>query len=369
MKIATFNIQNLFHRDISLLDSSPSHCVLKWTEELDFLMQKLKKVNGDLDRIRELSFLLGFETVDRSRYAIFRKRNGRLYFQEKSHSLDMRASELTNWNGWVALQTIPINENAIKNKLKVIADTNADIILLQEVEDRASLTEFNTKMALDFDFIPYEQIMVIEGNNSKGLGMGIMAKPGYSLEGIKNHVHDLHTDGMPLFDIDCPQYTVVTPSGKEITIIDTYLSKTDDKKRELQCRRLANIYYKLVSEGKPNVFISGVFHDVNFSSSIAPLLRETDLIDVSKHETFNADTDFGKSSEYFRLGAFKQGVNLQQKEYLLLSPAMYAKLWQSGVNRKGVWRDKKPNWPIYKSLERKQYAASEYPLVWGEINV
>lgn len=332
-------------------------------------MQKQKKENRDFDRIRELSFLLGFEKVDYSRYAVFRKRNGQLYFQERGFSHEMRASHLTNWNGWVSLQSVPLHETAVVNKARVIAETDADILLLQEVEDRASLVEFNTKMALEFDVIPYEQITVIEGNHTKGLGMGILTKSGYALEGIKNHIHDSDNEGKSLFDIDCPEYTVVTPSGEEITIVDTHLSTTDEARRKMQSSQIANIYYRLASTGKQNVIISGVLNDVYFSNALAPLLRETDLNDVSKHETFHVDVDQGKDAGYFRLGAYRLGVNLQQKEYMLLSPSLYSKLWEAGLHRKGVWQDKKPNWRIYPSIKQKLHAASEHPLVWGEIGL
>lgn len=369
MKIATFNIQNLFHRNKGLVTLPMNHCVHNWVDELDSLMKKHHKENRDFDRIRELSFLLGFEKVDHSRYAVLRKRNGRLYFQERGFSDEMKASNLTNWNGWVALQSIPLHETAIVNKARMIADADADILLLREVEDRASLVEFNKKMALEFDVIPYERITAIEGNNSTGLGMGILTKNGYTLESIKNHIHDLDGDGKPLFDIDCPEYTIVTPSGKEVTIVDTLLSDADADKRNAQSAQVAHIYQRLRSEGQEHVMVSGTFNDAPYSNSLAPLLRETDLRDVSKNESFNVDFDEGKDATYFRMGAYRMGVNIQQKDYLLLSPQLFAELYDCGLQRKGVWQDKKPSWTIYPSIKHKHLSASAYPLVWAKLHL
>lgn len=369
MKIATFNIQNLFHRDKSFATLPMTHNVQNWVVELDTLMQKTKKEHRDFERIRELSFLLGFERVDYSRYAVLRKRNGRLYFQERGFSNEMKASHLTNWNGWVALQSISLDEIAITNKARAIAETDPDILLLQEVEDRASLLEFNKKMAMEFDILPYEQITVVDGNNDKGLGMGILTKNGYSLDRIKNHIHDTDGEGKPLFDIDCPEYTIVTPSGEEITIVDTQLSATNESRRREQAARLAQTYQRLLSEGQTRIVVSGTLNDVYFSNTLTPLLRETDLKDVSKHETFNVDFDKGKDASYFRLGAYRLGVNIQQREYLLLSPKLFSKLSDSGLHRKGVWQDRKPNWPIYSSIKHKHHSASEHPLVWGALSL
>ena len=369
MKIATFNIQNLFHRDKSLTAPSLGHNAQQWAEELDRLMRLHRKGPNDFDRIRELSFLLGFEKVDTSRYAVLRKRNGRLYFQERGFSNEMKASHLTNWNGWMALHTVPLDEIAITNKARVVTEADADILLVRQVEDRASLLEFNKKLVLEFDVLPYEQIIAIEGNNSQGLGMGILTRNGYVLDSIKTHVHDTDGEGDPLFNIDCPEYTVVTPSGEEIIIVDTQLSAGSSAKRKQQAESIAQIYQRLVSVGKESIIVSGTLNDVPFSDALAPLLRDTNLTDTSKCDTFHVDKDEGTDASYFSMGAYRMGVNIRQREYLLLSPKLFAKLLDAGIHRKGVWQDKRPNWPIYPSIKYKRHAASEHPLIWGKLSI
>lgn len=368
MKIATFNIQNLFHRDKNLVNTGVGECLSGWTEDLDRLIKKVNKKNRDLERIRELSFLLGFDKVDHSRYAVLRERNGKLFFQERHFSLGMQASDLTNWNGWVAMNNIPLDAVAIVNKARIVAEADADILLLQEVEDRASLVEFNKRLSSEFNVTPYEEF-VIEGNDTSGLGMGILTKNGYRLDTIKSHMHDIDSSGNPLFDIDCPEYTIITPSGKEIVIVDVHLSKPEEDKRKEQSERVAGIYDGLLSEGKENIVVSGTLNDVYFSNSLAPLLRGTDLTDVSKCDTFHVDTDTGKSAIYHSMGAYRIGVNLQQGEYLLFSPNLYVRLVEGGLNRKGVWRDKRPNWYIYPSIKKRGHAASQHPLSWGTIQL
>ena len=109
MKIATYNVDNLFHRDKSLVTSSLNKSVLNWFHEMEYLMRRVLKSPRDLDRIKELSFLLGFERAHPKTYAIMRKRGGELYLRGSVSSFEDKASCLSKWYGWLPVQTVPIN--------------------------------------------------------------------------------------------------------------------------------------------------------------------------------------------------------------------------------------------------------------------
>ena len=367
MKIACFNIQNLFHRDKSFINLRTSHCLTNWVNELDTLMRKRTKVIHDYDRIRELSFLLGFEKIEHSRYAVLRRRNGILYFQEKGFSQEMKASELTDWNGWVALGTVPIHPEAVANKARAVAEIDADVLLLKEVEDRASLSEFHNTMLLQSGIEPYDEIVHLEGNNGYGLGMAILTKGGYRLDTIKTHVNDKDKNGKPLFDIDCPEYTIITPAGESVTILDNQLSR-DPVKRKTQAARVMEIYKALHQKGREHLVVSGTLNDLSFSDSLAPLTLKTNVRDVSKHPGFSIARDKGREGTYFSLGAYRQGVNIKQKDYLMLSPKLFAKVDACGLDRKGVWQDRRPNWTLFPSIKEKRHAASEHPIIWADLD-
>ena len=161
MKIATFNIQNLFHRDKSLLEKPFGKNITDWINELDTLMRKTSTSFNEQERIRELSFLIGFEKSSPRPYAVLRRKAGFLYMKGLNYSSETKASNLTNWNGWIELQTTPIKPEATDNKGRVIADVNPDILLLQDIEDRASLEEFNQLILPKFDCQRYEQSFVV----------------------------------------------------------------------------------------------------------------------------------------------------------------------------------------------------------------
>ncbi|QCX00583.1 hypothetical protein FGM00_10870 [Aggregatimonas sangjinii] len=369
MKIATFNIQNLFHRDKSLIDVPRGKCVTDWIRELDTIMRKSSKTISEQERIRELSFLLGFEKTSPLPYAVLRRKAGLLYLKGIHHSTEIRAGHLTNWNGWIELQTKPIPPTATDNKAQVIADVNADILLLQEVEDRASLEDFNQKVLPKFDCRPYDHSFVIQCNDMKGLEIAILLREGYTLQTIKTHLIGGYSDQFQ----NLIEYEISSPKSEKIYILATYLAKqTADIKiadtiRKSQVENIARIYKTLLAQGKKNVIIAGTFNTPSYCDSLAPLFQNTDAKDITKHFSFEVITDDGDDATYFRLGAYRMGVNIRQKDYLLFSPALFDQMQNSGLNRKAMWPTKKPQWFIYKTVTSKYTAASEHPLVWGKV--
>ena len=371
MKIATFNVQNLFHRDKSLLEKPFGQSLTDWMTELDALMRQPSKSLSQQDRIRELSFLIGFEKASPRPYAILRRKAGFLYMKGLSHSGETKAGALTNWNGWIELQTLPIHPKSTDHKAQVIANVNPDILLLQEIEDRSSFEDFNQLILPKYDCKPYEHSFTIQGNDMNSLEMGIALRKGYKLEAVKTHniSEAINNDGKNLIE-----YQISTPSKESIWLLNAYLKKPttnkkqSDRMRKKRIAKIAEVYNKLISEGKTNVVIAGTFNAPSYCDSLSPLIQETDLKDITKHLSFEVDIDKGDDSTYFRLGAYRMGVNIKQKDYMLFSPALFNKMKDSGLNRKAMWPEKRPQWSIYKSISNKNVAASEHPLVWGKIS-
>jgi hypothetical protein len=289
-----------------------------------------------------------------------------------SHSIDNKASNLTDWNGWIKLQTVPIHPKATHHKAQVIANVNPDILLLQEIEDRASFEDFNQLILPEFDCKPFTDSFVIQGNDMNGLEMGIALREGYTLETVRTHnINDVSNgDGKNLIE-----YEITIPSKEKVWLLNAYLQKqTTDKKysdniRKKQAFRITEVYNNLIAEGKTNVIIAGTFNAPSYCDSLSPLIQNTDLKDITKHLSFEVDIDKGNDGTYFRLGAYRMGVNIKQKDYMLFSPTLFNKMKDSGLNRKAMWPEKHPQWSIYKSVSNRNVAASEHPLVWGKIQI
>lgn len=366
MKIATFNIENLYHRDKDLMAKRKNKNLSDWVSELDNLLHRLHKSENDMARIRELSFLLGFDKTDHRPYGVLRKRQGKLFLKQEGFANEPQATHLTDYNGWVALQSMGITHTATENKARLIAETDADVLILQEVEDRASLVNFNLKRLGEFDMDPYEQVLVLDGNDVRGRGMAVLTKNGYRLDTVKSHGTDLEKNQDPLFETDCQEYVISTPLGLKVYILAVQFTGDKDSKRKKQAQKIAAIYDNMKAEGKELILVCGTLNDVSFSDCLSPLLRETDLEDVSKHPQYKVEKDFGNRAGYYRLGAYRMGVNIRQKDYMLLSYEMKLLLGSCGLNRKGMWPDRNTKWEVYNSLKNSLHAASTHPLIWGE---
>ena len=375
MKIATFNIQNLFHRDRNLLQKPSSKNAKDWFDELDSLINIKKTSVNNLQRINELSFLLGFEKTYNTPFAVMRRKAGDLYLKGRGHVNELRASATTHWNGWTVLQNKPLDPEAVKNKARVTAEIDADILLLQEIEDRASLEEFNSSILPTFDCATYEQTLLLQGKDLKGLEMAVLLKNGYRLHSVKSHSFYYDSVKKPLLTQEFFEYRIETPSKETFYVLSIHLKIEDENKetadaiRKEQVGQIAMHYHELLSRGKSKVIIAGTLNTVSYCDSLSPLLRKTDLKDVAKHQSFNVDIDKGRDASYFRMGAYRIGVNIKQKDYLLFSPELFNVIKQTGLNRKAVWPSKKPIWSIYSSMNNKNQEASEHPAIWAEIDV
>ncbi|MDF0716973.1 hypothetical protein PY092_12495 [Muricauda sp. 334s03] len=367
MKIATYNIQNLFHRHKSFRDHTLSHNVEQWVAELDDLMVRADKSPNDLDRVRELSFLLGFDQVNMHQYGTLRSRNGELYLKQGVQGREPKAGSNDLWNGWLALQTIPVPLRAQQHKAKTILDVGPDILFVQEVEDGASVVEFHDRFLKPSDALVEPEIHVFEGNEAKGRNFGILLRNGYRLEGFVTHRYVRGAKGRLLFPLDCQEYHIVSPSGERLVVLLVQFSKSDEHIRKDQAQAIADIYTGLKGHGYEDIVVSGTFYDPSFADTLAPLLRETDLHSASRHPEFMADYDLDGHAHYHSMTAYRKGVNLKQQDYLLVSPSLWKRTIGAGLHRKGIWPGNQGKWPIYPTLGKAGHAASEHPLLWMEV--
>ena len=370
MKIATFNIENIFHRDDHLIKKTISQSIISWMGELEDLLRKNIRAEHDYARMRELSFLLGFHKASVEPYVVMRRKAGQLFIQKRDKCFDYKATERTNWSGWIKLRSRPIPEVAVENKARVITEVNPDILVLQEVEDRQSLIEFNEHYLPEE--VRYEEVVVVPGNDDCGLDLGIMLKGGYRVKSIVSHSNE-NWEGERLFDKDFQEYEIIDLQGRLLTILSAHLCEPGDdqefadERRKKQSGRIAEVYKELRGNGR-NAIILGTYNVPSYCDSISPLLQEKDLEQVKKHKSFRIDIDTGLDASYHSLGAYRVGVNLKQKDYLLLSPDLFRRVKNSGLNRKGVWPEKKDQYITYSTLTCEGEQASSHPLIWSNLD-
>ena len=366
MRIATFNVQNLYHRDTDLIYSNWSTSLKRWMEEFEHLLSKPQRKEDDFSRMRELSFLVGFQKITEMPYLTLQRKGGRLYARRKAKG-GMPAGPDSLWNGWVKLASLPIDEMPIHHKSQVICEGRPHLLLLQEIEDRFSLDSFVRQHLSNLEF---KEQFFLDGNDENGRGMGLLLQEGYHLKEVRSHRNDRDYTGGFLFDKDIQEYVVECPTGEKLVLINCHL-KEDTVNREYsfqlrkqQMEKIRDIYRSLLAQGNEKIIIGGTLNTVSYCDSISPLLREIPLKDISRHPTFSVVSDYGEGKDYHSLGAYGKGINIRQKDYLLFSPELEKRILSSGMNRKGMWPPRKKQWRTYSTLQKEENQASDHPLIW-----
>ena len=139
--------------------------------------------------------------------------------------------------------------------------------------------------------------------------------------------------------------------------------------RKRQAEFVADLYRSHIKSGNELVLICGTLNDPAYADALSPLLRDTQLKDISKHDQFEVDLDSGRDATYFRMGAYRKGVNIKQADYMLCSPVLFAQLKSGGLQRKGIWSGKKVRWATYPQLRSREQQASTHPLLWGQFEI
>jgi hypothetical protein len=107
--------------------------------------------------------------------------------------------------------------------------------------------------------------------------------------------------------------------------------------------------------------VLGDFNDTPTSAPLRPLLKQTDLKDISTHPSFTNDG---------RPGTFRNGTKNEKIDYLLLSPALFSNVIGGSVFRTGVWGGKNGTlWPIYNTMTRPIHAASDHAAIYADVNI
>lgn len=259
MKIAAFNVENLFDRTkvFNQDDNSLTKQISNAVNELNLLFEKEIYTQEIKDRIVILLTELGLAKTDESKYVIFRIIRGKFLARPKGKPIEIVAAGRERWIGWLEMKTEPVNAIAILNTGRVIRDVDADILAVIEAEDRVSLKMFSEHVLKAVDGQPYTEIMLIDGNDTRGIDVGIMTKKGFSIGAIRSHIH-LLKNGKPVFSRDSPEYCVTTPAGESFWIIPNHFKSKfggDDPaskaKRKAQASEVAKIYNRLRREAIP----------------------------------------------------------------------------------------------------------------------
>jgi endonuclease/exonuclease/phosphatase family metal-dependent hydrolase len=383
VKIASFNVENMFRRAVVLNqqnwgDGKP---ILEAYARLTELLQQPVYSDSDKQRILDLLVsleLLRFEEdkgVKKARYTednkwvVLRRSRGRLVSVHRDGSIEVVATGRSDWIGWLELKREEVNEQATRNTAAVIADINPDILAVVEAEDRPALVRFNEnvlKLSQGADK-SFSHVMLIDGNDERGIDVGLFAKDDLPIVAMRSHVDDLGDNGEPIFSRDCAEYGIEAGGLKLLLMVNHFKSKgygkasVSNARREAQAKRVAAIYKERIKEGWEHIVVLGDLNDTPGSPPLAPLLDSTTLKDVSEAPGWV----WGE-----REGTFGGGKK-EKIDYLLLSPAAFGKVKTGGVNRKGLWHGSRTQnpWELLPTLTKEEEAASDHAAVWVDLDL
>ena len=201
IRIASYNVENLFARPKAFdpADWTIGEPILAAYREVNELFGNTSYSAADLARMRELLVTLDIYTVNdhgavrrkhsvNPRWAWLRKNRGSFDREPRdaTQNVEIIATGRASWIGWVELATEPTNEISTRSTARVIADVDADIVAVVEAEDRPSLVRFNEELLND----RYRHIMLIDGNDERGIDVGLMTRADFPIETIRSNVSE-----------------------------------------------------------------------------------------------------------------------------------------------------------------------------------
>ena len=370
MRLAVYNVENLFDRPkaMNLGTWSEGKVILQDFAALSELLGELDYTTARKKRMSELMIRLGLEKQDDARFVILRRNRGQLLRRPKTGGIEIVADGRADWAGSLELQSEPIDEVAMRNTARVIHDLKADVLAVVEAESRPVLAQFNQQILKAVGGQPMRHVMVIDGNDSRGIDVGLMTGRNYPIGLMRSHVDDRDSKGNDIFSRDCPEFAVQLPGGGTLWVLVNHLKSkgyggkaASDKKRKAQAERIKAIYKQRVDAGDALVAVVGDLNDTPDSDPLAPLLKHTDLQDVFTHPAFD---NGGSPGTY---GLCNAGNKI---DYVLLSPKLYQCFQAGGVMRQGMWPGSQPKrWETYGDVDEPKNAASDHAALWVDLKL
>jgi len=367
MRIATFNVESLFRRPSALNQKSwkDGRPILNDFQRFSEIIAKEAYSASDKNALAEIikRYKLQTRKAYQTDFFILNEVRGKLFKVPKgAEEPEIIVNGRAGWDGWLELKKDEISSEAIENTARVIKEVNADILSIVEAEDRIALQLFNDQV-IKRHGLSYAHNMLIDGNDSRGIDVGIYAK--FPIKSIRSNI-DVMAGDERIFSRDCAEYEIqITDNTTLLMLINHFKSKgygkaaDSNEKRRKQSAEVARIY----DERKKTfnfLTVAGDFNDTPVSPYLASLLTQTDLKDVMQHPQYI-------NGEDKRPGTYQSGSASNKIDYLLLSPALWEKVQDAGVERRGVYAPR--TFKSFPEVISAETAASDHAALWVDLNI
>lgn len=362
-----------------MVDWSAGQPALDAYHEVSELLAKTTYSASDKQTIQDLFVKLDIYSINSSgairrkrtqypRWAWLRKNRGKFDRQprDKTQNVEIMANGRDDWIGWVELAKGLMNEKGTRMTARVIKDVGADIIGIIEAEDRPSLVRFNRDMLSGL----YSHVMLVDGNDRRGIDVGIMTGNNFKIESIRSNVDTEDETGI-VFSRDCPQYEIRTAGGLVVHVLVNHFKSQSGgggPKRQRQAVEVRRIVDGLVAQGQ-HVVVLGDFNEGPATEDSPPdnLISLFDkngpLVDCYTLQEFQIGN---------RPGTFDTCRLSNRFDYILISRSLAPKFTGGGVCRKGLWGSRKTRptkWATYSEIRKSSEQASDHVAVFVDLNI
>ena len=365
LRIATYNVQNLFSR-ARVLElpgfSEKSRAILDDVAALCLLLAQPSYAKRTAERILRLCERYGLGRGRDDGWFHLNEVRGRLLRVGKSGRLELVARGRADWVGWVELTRGAVATPALENTARVLEAVAADVVCMVEVESRLVLDRFNRELC-NGAALPFN--MVVDGNDSRGIDVGILSR--YEIRSVRSHIDDLYEtpSGQPerIFSRDCAEYEVALPGGRSLHVLCNHfkskgygaMQETEERRRQ-QARRVRDLVSRF-DLARDLVVVAGDLNDVPDGASLRDLVETPRLHDVLDALPCGAPRWTYRGSSH-------------QIDYLLVSSPLRERIAAVGVERRGIWRARPNGLPApFREVTDLVTQASDYAAVWAEIDL
>jgi predicted extracellular nuclease len=357
LKIATFNVENLFRRAkvFNFWDRKDGDEILTKVDQLRLQLEK-KAYDGKkiLDLYNELE---DFIDINEVREKLF-KRN------RKFEVVGIKAKGKDDWSGFITFKTDDFTEIARKNTAKVINFVSADIVSLIEVEDKTTLDTFNSQ----FIKKRYPYSMLVDAFDPRGIDVSLLSR--LEICDIRTHMFE-KVGRSRIFSRDCLELTIkLAGDGFLYVFVNHFKSqgygseKENNAKRLRQAQRVLDIIKERNHDlTKDKVVVLGDFNASPESKSLSPLMNLKELRDVLALKIAKPEDRW----------TYHYDAN-QQLDFILVSESLQKACKQAGVERRGIFDVAKySNGRVIAWSEVQDNgitaSASDHGAVWAEFDL
>ena len=394
LRLATFNVENLFARAKALESASPAEGGPALAAFETFNRVAAAPVYSDADKATMIEALTTLRVLvptprglrlNRNQFddawALLRENRGDFLAAPDDAEPRIVARGRGDWLGWVELTVEPVDETSTRMTARVIADLAPDMLCVVEAENRPALARFNDELLGG----RYGHCMLVDGNDPRGIDVGLLCTAAIQVRWVRSHVDtpDPARAGKRLFSRDCPVYQLRLPGGQDLFLLLNHLKSQSfsggdpDPLRTRQADEVRAVYDGLRAEGADLVAVLGDLNkgpDGDRHPTLEALLGpDSPLVDAYGHPRFSqlwGDKDVDRE----RPGSFQSCTLRNRLDYILMSPELAATVVDGGVFRTGLWGtpsnvNPPKFWSIYPEITHARHGASDHGAVWVDLDL